>query len=370
VRVSRDAADWPVAAGILAGVAADALLRDPRRGHPVALFGRAAAAAEARVYASSKARGAAYTAALVLGAAVPAAVGCRLAQARLASRLSGLAPLALTAAATWTAVGAASLAAEARRLAAALETGDLEAARAVLPSLCGRDPAGLDEAGLARAAVESVAENTCDAAVAPLLWGAVAGPAGILGYRAANTLDAMVGYRSERYREFGWAPARLDDVAGAAAARLTGVIAACCAAAAGGRPGAALRTMRRDGARHPSPNGGRCEAAFAGALGVRLGGTNVYRGVAEHRPELGDGRAPQAADIRRAVRLSQAVTWAAAILGAGLALALGELHGCGSHALPTTWMPHSRSCLGRASGARRERAIDAASAATSHGSVR
>ena len=314
-------AGWPVAAGILAGAAADALIRDPRRGHPVALFGRAAAAAEVRAYRASRARGAAYTAACVLGAVVPAAIASRLARRWLPERLAALAPLTLTAAASWTSVGAASLAAEARRLATALEAGDLAGARAVLPSLCGRDPAGLDAPGLARAAVESVAENTCDAAVAPLLWGAVAGPAGLAAYRAANTLDAMVGYRSDRYREFGWASARLDDVAGAAAARLTGALAALCAPLAGGRPGSAVRVMIRDGARHPSPNAGRCEAAFAGALGVRLGGTNVYRGAAEHRPELGDGRAPGAADIRRAVRLSRAVTWAATALTAAVALA-------------------------------------------------
>jgi adenosylcobinamide-phosphate synthase len=133
----------------------------------------------------------------------------------------------------------------------------------------------------------------------------------------------MVGYRSDRYRQFGWASARLDDVAGAAPARLTGLLAALCASAAGGRAAPALRVMLRDGTRHPSPNAGRCEAAFAGALGVRLGGTNAYHGVTEHRPELGDGRAPDSADIRRAVRLSHAVTWAAAVISTAVALAAG-----------------------------------------------
>jgi adenosylcobinamide-phosphate synthase len=374
-----------VAAGLLAGALLDALVKDPRRGHPVALFGRAAAAAEARAYAGSKARGAMYTAVCVLGAAAPAVIAGRFARGSLPPRLVSLGPLALTAAAGWTCIGAASLATEAERLATALEAGDLTAARAVLPSLCGRDPAGLDEAGLARAAVESVAENTCDAAVAPLLWGAVAGPAGLVAYRAANTLDAMVGYRSGRYREFGWASARLDDVAGAVAARLTGALAALCAAAVGGSPGRAVKMMLRDGSHHPSPNAGRCEAAFAGALAVRLGGTNVYGGVAEHRPELGDGRAPGAADIRRAVRLSRAVTWAAAALSAGLALALGprrrrrytpgrrvtptwQLHGCGSDVVPTTWMPHSRSC--RRGGVVGERSIRAVSPVSSRRSER
>src|SRR5207248_527211 len=161
-----------------------------------------------------------------------------------------------------------------------------------LPALCGRDPAGLAVAGLARAAIESVAENTCDAAVAPLLWGAAFGLPGLLGYRAVNTLDAMVGHRDARYARFGWACARLDDAANLLPARITALLAATLAAAAGGSPRRALRVLRRDGSAHPSPNAGRCEAAFAGALGVRLGGTNVYAGVAERRGLLGDGGAP------------------------------------------------------------------------------
>lgn len=313
-----------MAAGLGLAVVFDALFTDPARGHPVALFGRAAAVAEARAYTRSRGRGAAYTAACVLGAAAVAAAADRAVRGALPSRLAALAPLVATAGTGWACVGAASLGAEALRLAAALEAGDLEAARRVLPSLCGRDPAGLDEAGLARAAVESVAENTCDAAVAPLLWGAVAGPAGLAAYRAANTLDAMVGYRSDRYRQFGWASARLDDVAGAAPARLTGLLAAVCARTAGGRAGPAIRVMVRDGARHPSPNAGRCEAAFAGALGIRLGGTNSYSGVTECRPDLGEGRAPDSVDIRRAVRLSRSVTWAAGALAAAVALAAGR----------------------------------------------
>jgi adenosylcobinamide-phosphate synthase len=158
--------------------------------------------------------------------------------------------------------------------------------------------------------IESVAENTCDAAVAPLLWGAVAGIPGLAAYRAVNTLDAMVGHRSPRYLRFGWACARLDDAANWVPARVTAALAVACAK--GGRF-AAMRTVLRDGAKHPSPNAGRCEAAFAGALGVRLGGTNVYGDVAEARPGLGEGgRAPEPDDIYRAIRLSRAVTLAAA----------------------------------------------------------
>src|SRR5258706_181890 len=198
---------------------------------------------------------------------------------------------------------------------------------AVVPDVCGRKPDALDAAGMARAGTESMAENTSDAAVAPLLWGAVAGVPGLLGYRAVNTLDAMVGYRSPRYARFGWTAARADDVANWAPARLTGMLAAACSPAVGGRPAATWRAMRRYGGRHPSPNAGRCEAAFAGALGVRLGGTNIYAGVAEHRPGLGQGRAPEPDDIRRAVRLCRAVTIATTVAAAAAAAIGGKAAG-------------------------------------------
>jgi adenosylcobinamide-phosphate synthase len=314
-----------VAAGILAGAAADALLGDPQRGHPVALFGRAAQASQDRVYADSRMRGAGYALGCILAVAGPAAVAQQLTRGRPWARA------AVTAAAVWAVTGARSLATEAERLSAALESGDLTAARAILPSLCGRDPDGLGEAELARAAVESVAENTSDAVVAPLVWGVLAGLPGLAGYRAVNTLDAMVGYRSPRYARFGWAAARLDDVANWAPARLTGVMVAACSPVVGGRPAATWRAMRRYGGRHPSPNAGRCEAAFAGALGVRLGGTNVYAREAvpdgtraeqrttEHRPVLGRGPVPQPDDIRRAVRLCRAVTIATTVAAAAAA---------------------------------------------------
>lgn len=298
------------ALGLLAGAAADAVFADPRRGHPVALFGRAAAALERRLYAGSRARGAAY-AALCTGGAV--ALGLA-AHALTRNRPWGRA--AVTAAATWAVLGGTTLGREGAHLADALERGDLAAARARLPHLCGRDPSGLDEAELARATVESVAENTSDAVVAPLVWGAVAGVPGLLGYRAVNTLDAMVGHRSPRYADFGWAAARLDDAANLLPARLTAALAVLAAPVAGGSPRRALAVLRRDGHRHPSPNAGRCEAAFAGALGVRLGGVNAYGGRVEHRPHLGDGDRPRPADIRRAVRLARAVGLAATGLAA------------------------------------------------------
>lgn len=305
---------WPLAAGITAGVIADELLGDPARGHPVALFGRAAHAIESGIYASRRARGAGFAASCITLATAPTLAANRLCRDRPAARL------ALTAACTWTVVGAKSLTTEAEGVRRALVAGDIDAARRMLPSLCGRDPASLNTAGIARAVVESVAENSSDAIVAPLIWGALAGNTGLIGYRAVNTLDAMVGNHSPRYEHFGWASARLDDVANWLPARLTALLTAACAPVVGGRPGTAWQIAREHGPRHPSPNAGWCEAAFAGALGLQLGGELSYAGRAEHRPELGTGPAPVPADIARAIRLSRAVTMAAAVVAGSLAL--------------------------------------------------
>jgi adenosylcobinamide-phosphate synthase len=285
----------------------DAVLGDPRRLHPVAGFGLLAQRAEAAAYAPSRGRGVLHTGALVLAAAVTGELAAR-AAARTRLGRSGV-----LAAVTWAALGGRSLTRVATRLGRELEAGEHDAARALLPSLCGRDPQHLDGPAMARAAVESVAENTSDAVVGALLWGAVAGPGGVMAYRAANTLDAMVGHRSARYADFGWAAAKLDDAMSWPAARLAAILTALCAPVVGGAPGATWKVVLRDGARHPSPNAGRAEAAFAGALGVRLGGPLSYGGVGEVRPALGDGDAPSTADIRRAARLSRAVGAAAAV---------------------------------------------------------
>ncbi len=298
------------AVGLLAGTAVDALLGDPRRGHPVAVFGRGAAVLETRVYANSRARGAVFTATAVGGAVV---VGCLL--DRLPGRVTAV---AVATWATWAVLGGTTLGREALVLQARLDTGDLDGARARLPHLCGRSPDGLPAAELARAGVESVAENTSDAVVAPLFWGALFGVPGLLGYRAVNTLDAMVGHHSARYERFGWAVARLDDVANLVPARLTALLVAGLSGRDGHR---VLATVRRDARRHPSPNSGWCEAAFAGALGLQLGGRNVYASRVEERPLLGDGRPARAADLGTAARLSRRVGAVAALLAAAGALA-------------------------------------------------
>ncbi len=285
------------AAGLALGYGADLAFGDPRRGHPVAGFGRAALALERVLYAPSRVRGVFYAGTLV-GCAALAGHGL----SRLLGRRAALALL------TWTALGGRSLRRTAAAIADQLERGDVEGARTSLPALAGRDPSALDGDAIARAVVESVAENTSDAVVGTLLYGSVLGPAGVAAYRAANTLDAMVGHRSPRYEQFGWACARLDDALGWPAARAGARLTVLCSGAARGRT---WRVLRRDGGAHPSPNAGRMEAAFAGALGLRLGGPLSYDGRVELRPTLGDGRAPVAADIRRANRLSSRVGVAA-----------------------------------------------------------
>jgi adenosylcobinamide-phosphate synthase len=303
------------AAGMLAGFAVDALVGDPRRFHPVAGFGRAATALERRLYRPGRAAGAAFTA-VAVGVPVAAAVA-----ASLATRRRPVARAVLVAAGTWAVLGGSTLRREAGHMAGALERADLTAARGRLSHLCGRDPSALDEPELARATVESVAENTSDAVVAPLFWGAVAGLPGLIGYRAVNTLDAMVGHRSARYARFGTAAARLDDVLNLVPSRLTAALTVAAAPVIDGERAETLRVWRRDGGDHPSPNAGHCEAAMAGALGVRLGGRNVYFGRSETRPFLGDGPRPVALDIRRAARLSGTVGVAAVALAAGVAVA-------------------------------------------------
>jgi adenosylcobinamide-phosphate synthase len=289
------------------GYAADLLLGDPARLHPVAGFGRLAQRVERAAYAPTRARGVAYA----LGLVGIAALGGEL-LARVVGRGAAIVGV------MWAALGGRSLVREASRIAAMLDAGDLEAARAALPALAGRDPERLDADGVCRAVVESVAENTSDAVVCALLWGAVAGPAGIAAYRAANTLDAMVGHRDERYASFGWAAARLDDALSWPGARAAAGLAVACAPLVGGSPRAAWTVLRRDGGAHPSPNAGRMEASFAGALGVRLGGPLSYGGRTELRPELGDGPGPTTADVQRAIRLSLAVGAVAAVVAAGL----------------------------------------------------
>lgn len=289
---------------VAAGLVADALAGEPARWHPVAGFGAAMTGLERRCWADDLRRGVQYA-----GAGVGAAAVCGVA----ASAALGAGPA--LAAATWVSAAGRALLAAAGSVGTALSSGDLEEARLLLPALVGRSPEGLDEKEIARAVVESVAENLSDAVVGTALWGVVAGAPGALAHRAANTLDAMVGHRTDRYRRFGWASARADDVLGWPAARCT---AALVALAVPGRAVAVWQTVRRDAPAHPSPNAGVAEAAFAAALDLRLGGVNRYGDRMEVRPSLGSGRSPEPVDVDRAVALARRVV---ALLTAGLALA-------------------------------------------------
>ena len=180
----------------------------------------------------------------------------------------------------------------------------------------GRDTEELDESGIVRAAVESVAESTVDGVTAPLFFAIVAGPPGAMVYRAVNTLDSMFGHQDRRYAQFGWAAARIDDAANYIPARLTAPLLCLAAFLWRQRPGQAVRTLLRDGRKHASPNAGLAEAAVAGALGVQLGGTNFYGGRPLDGPTIGDPLTPLGP---RHIRLANALMWTAA----GLLLAVG-----------------------------------------------
>lgn len=280
----------PLAASV--GILADRVLGEPPASvHPVVGFGRVMRAVEQAGYADARGPGAAHAA---LGVGIGVGAGALVGSAAVA---------------TYVAVGGRALADAAAAVAGALELGELERARSLLPALVGRDPDGLDEKEVARAVVESVAENTVDAVVAPALWAAMLGAPGALGYRAVNTLDAMVGHRSARHRNYGWASARADDLAAWVPARAT---AALVAAVRPSSASAVWQAVRTQAPAHPSPNAGVAEAAFAAALGLRLGGENRYGETVEVRPPLGTGRPPEPADIARAVTLSRDVSLALA----------------------------------------------------------
>lgn len=188
----------------------------------------------------------------------------------------------------WVSIAARSLHSESARVVEALERGDLPAARLALSYIVGRETAQLDEPEIIRGAVETVAENTGDGVVAPLFYLMLGGPALAIAYKAVNTLDSMVGYKNERYLEFGWASARFDDLANFIPARLTAFLMVLAAPLCGLDGTGSWRILRRDCRNHASPNSGFPEAAAAGALGVRLGGANRYFGRIVEKPTIGD----------------------------------------------------------------------------------
>lgn len=235
--------------------------------------------------------------------------------ASLAAPLGWLLGLALS----FECLAAGQLWREARGVSRPLQHGDLELARRRLALIVGRDASRLDQAGLRRALLETVAENLNDGVVAPLFYLVLGGPALAVAYKAVNTLDSMVGYKNQAYADLGLIPARLDDLAGWAPARLTALIMVAACPLLGLDAGQAWRVLRRDHAAHKSPNAGWPEAAAAGALGLRLGGPNYYGGVRVEKPWLNaSGRDPVDSDLEFGLRLMQLSTLVAVLL-AGLA---------------------------------------------------
>ena len=272
---------------VFAALALDAWLGEPRRWHPLVGFGRLAQWLEQRFHADSVMRGAAVSGLLLLPFVLPASLIAAL-------PLAGVLELLLL----YLALGADSLALHAGRVRDALHQDDLFAARQQLGLMVSRDTTELDAGAVAGATVESVLENGNDAVFGAIFWYVVAGAPGLVLYRLINTLDAMWGYRDARYGRFGRAAARLDDLLNLVPARLTAVSYALL-----GNVSAGLRCWRAQGAAWKSPNAGPVMAAGAGSLGVLLGGSACYGGRVQVRPRLGAGRAPQAADIDRALRL-------------------------------------------------------------------
>lgn len=289
----------------LLAVLLDRLLGEPRRWHPLVGFGWLAGRVEASLYRPSRLRGAISVLLLVGGFAL---------LAWLAQRSLGAWGWLLDAGLLYLAIGATSLGQHAEAVRRALDAGDLARARRSVGRMVSRDTADMDEAAVARAAVESVLENGCDAVFGALFWFFVAGAPGVVAYRLANTLDAMWGYRNERYQRFGWAAARLDDLLNWIPARLTAFTYLLL-----GKTAPAWRCWRQQAPAWESPNAGPVMAAGAGALALRLGGPALYHGSLEMRPPLGEGRAAGAADIARATLL----VWR----GVGLWLALAFLGG-------------------------------------------
>ena len=235
-------------------------------------------------------------------------LGCRLIVSGIPS---GWAGIGITAVLAWPFLAAKSLSDHVQAVAVNLQAGDLPAARKAVSMIIGRNSEQLDQNAIARAAVESLAENTSDGVTAPLFWGVLFGLPGLVVYKAINTADSMIGYRTKKYQAFGWAAARLDDLVNLIPARLTGVMYVLLARA----PVHALAVMVKDAPRHRSPNAGWPESAVAAALGIRLSGPRLYDGVASSDPWLNKaGRDPGPQDITAALQLYRRLLWVVSLL--------------------------------------------------------
>jgi adenosylcobinamide-phosphate synthase len=307
---------WHLPTGLIAlAVAFDAIAGDPAwMPHPVRLVGKAITTGESRLWSGSPLqdlrRGALLASAITFAAI--AGVWILIASASILAPAAGAAVAVIMA---WTTVALRGLDGAAATVQRALEAEDLCAARAVLPALVGRDPQSLDRAGIIRATVESVAENSSDGVIAPLFYLFVGGPAAAMAYKAINTLDSMLGHTDRRYLYFGRWAARMDDFANLIPARLSAGCLVAAAALLRLHPLDAIRVCRADARRHPSPNAGFPEAAMAGALGIQLGGTAIYGGEIEARPLLGAAhREANTTDIAAARRM----LWVQSLIAFGL----------------------------------------------------
>jgi adenosylcobinamide-phosphate synthase len=310
------------AAAMAIALAIDALIGWPdalfrRIGHPVTWIGALITVIEARWNRPGLPRrrlGVLACLSVVLAAALPAALAAALIPGGWAGAL-------ITGVLAWPLVAARAMHAHVAAVARPLQAGDLDAARHAVSMIVGRDPAALDQAGIARASLESLAENTSDGIIAPLFWGALLGLPGIAAYKAINTLDSMIGHKTPRYQDFGWFSARTDDWVNLIPARASGVLFAL----ASPRPARALSVMRRDAGAHRSPNAGWPEAALAGALNIRLSGPRIYENHVAHEPWLNAAAPdPDAGTIwrglalyLRALALAAAMLVLAAIAGMG-----------------------------------------------------
>jgi adenosylcobinamide-phosphate synthase len=288
---------------MIVAVLVDVWLGEPRRAHPLVAFGRMAMWMEARLYGDKRGNGAAAW----LLAVGPMVVLLWLVLHQMPWWIRSLIAVYVL----YATLGLRSLGEHALPVAHALQDNDLDTARRAVGRMVSRDTEALDAHHVAAAATESVLENGNDAVFGALFWFALLGAPGALLYRLANTLDAMWGYRTERYERFGWAAARIDDVLNFIPARLTAMTYALC-----GNFSLAWRCWRTQARQWDSPNAGPVMAAGAGAVKVRLGGAAPYHGVWEERPTLGDGDLPDAASIIRALRLVRTgvVLWLATAL--------------------------------------------------------
>lgn len=280
-----------------------------RIGHPVSWIGRLIAAGETALNGGGARQRRIKGLVLVIAVVLITLIAAKWIATTLFP--GGVLGVVLTGILAWPLVAARSLHEHVRDIAEPLGQGDVGSARAAVSKIVGRNPETMDEAAIARAGLESLAENASDGVIAPLFWGAIFGLPGIAVYKAINTMDSMIAYRNERYAHFGWAAAHLDDWANWVPARITGVLIAIGSKARG----TAYRSMKRDARKHRSPNAGWPEAAMAGALGVRLSGPRVYDGVESDDPWLnpiaGD---PTAEDMQRGLRIFRRAVGAFALV--------------------------------------------------------